>query len=155
VGASPVGRAVAKRTLRLVGLISVALAACSSARGVAPDAGSPVGSLEGLPTPIISVLPAPTTGPFVVVAVDNHFHDIHPEEFNEVQEDRPFEVKNQGQNLHNFTVLGTDISIDIAPGQQFEWTRIGDKLPPGRYDVICTYHTGSYWNMRGQFDVVP
>jgi hypothetical protein len=132
----------------LATMCCLAFVSCSSGGNAAPVQ-------TGLPVPIVSVLPAPTSGPFVVVAVDNHFHDIHPEEFNEIQEDRPFVVKNEGRNLHNFTVLGTDISIDIAPGQQFEWTRIGDKLPPGRYNVICTYHTGSYWNMRGQFDVVP
>jgi hypothetical protein len=121
------------------------LAACSSA-GPGPAAV--------LPQPVISVLPAPSSGPYVVVAVDNHFHGIHPHEFNEISARRPFEVKNEGRNLHNFTVVGTGISIDVAPGRQFEWPVLGDVLPPGHYRVVCTYHQ-AYWNMGGQFDVVP
>ncbi|MFL5799929.1 MAG: hypothetical protein ACJ77A_18625 [Actinomycetota bacterium] len=95
--------------------------------------------------------PEPTTGPFVVVAVDNHFHDIHYAERNPISEDRPFVVKNEGRNLHNFTVIGTHISIDIRPGHQFTWTRLGDHLTPGTYQVVCKYHT--YVNMGGHFTV--
>jgi hypothetical protein len=97
--------------------------------------------------------PQPTTGPFVVVAVDNHFHDIHYSEENPIGEDRPFEVKNEGHNLHNFTVVGTDISIDIRPGKEFIWPRLGDVLKPGKYQVVCTYHTNV--GMGGHFTVTP
>jgi len=97
--------------------------------------------------------PQPTTGPFVVVAVDNHFHDIHYQELNPISQDRPFEVKNEGRNLHNFTVIGTGISIDIRPGHEFTWPRLGDVLKPGTYQVVCTYH--DYMGMRGHFTVTP
>src|SRR5436190_2050335 len=53
--------------------------------------------------------PEPSSGPYVVVAVDDHFHDIHPIDRNRIAESRPFIVKNEGRNLHNFTVVGTDI----------------------------------------------
>jgi len=97
----------------------------------------------------------PTTGPFVVVAVDNHFHDIHYSERNLIGEDRPFEVKNEGRNLHNFTVVGTDISIDIRPGHEFIWPRLGDVLKPGNYRVVCKYHTYVNPPMGGHFTVTP
>src|SRR5207248_9004092 len=77
-----------------------------------------------------SVLPGngePTAGPYVVTAIDNHFHDIHPEDRNVIHADQPFVVKNAGANLHNFTVIGTQISIDLKPGQSFEWPTIGSK----------------------------
>jgi hypothetical protein len=95
--------------------------------------------------------PEPTTGPFVVVAVDNHFHDIHYAERIDISEDRPFVVKNEGRNLHNFTVIGTAISIDIRPGHQFRWAHLGDHLSPGTYQVVCKYHP--YVNMGGHFTV--
>ena len=51
--------------------------------------------------------PNSQTGPYVVVAVDNHFHDIHPSDPPTITADRPFVVKNEGFNLHNFSVVGT------------------------------------------------
>lgn len=102
------------------------------------------------PRPIVVVTTPPsTTGLYVSVAVDNHFHDIHPSDPPSIGEDRPFEVKNEGHNLHNFTVVGTDISVDLEPGQSLLWPRIGDKLKPGFYSVYCRYHI--YLGMRGNF----
>ncbi len=95
--------------------------------------------------------PEPSTGPFVVVAVDNHFHDIHPVDRTRISEHRPFIVINEGSNLHNFTVVGTDISVDIAPGHQLDWSRLGAHLKPGVYHVICTYH--AWARMTGLFVV--
>lgn len=100
----------------------------------------------------VSELPRPTTGPYVVVAVDNHFHDIHPEDDIEVAASRPFVVKNQGRNLHNFSVAGTEISHDIRPGRLFRLAPVGDFLPPGDYTVFCRYHDSM--GMNGSFTVV-
>ena len=110
--------------------------------------GSPPASLPPPPATVI-YNPEPTTGPFVVVAVDNHFHDIHPVDQTHISEKRAFIVKNEGQNLHNFTVVGTNISIDIAPGHEFVWNRLGGHLKPGFYQVICKYH--AYLGMVGSF----
>jgi plastocyanin len=60
-------------------------------------------------------------------------------------------VKNEGQNLHNFTVVGTGISVDIQPGHEMKWSRLGDHLKVGSYQVICTYH--EYLGMVGNFIV--
>ena len=97
--------------------------------------------------------PEPSVGPFVVVAVDNHFHDIHPVDETRISETRPFIVKNEGNNLHNFTVVGTTISVDIQPGSQLAWARLGDYLKPGSYTVFCKYHV--YLGMTGDFIVTP
>jgi hypothetical protein len=123
-----------------------ALAACGP--GAAP--GEPVATGHGV-TLRVETPPLPTTGPFVVTAVDNHFHDIHYAERIDIAEDRPFEVVNEGRNLHNFTVVGTDITIDIRPGREFVWPRLGDVLKPGNYQVICTYHADL--GMGGHFTV--
>jgi hypothetical protein len=97
--------------------------------------------------------PEPTSGPYVVTAIDNHFHDIHPEDRNTIHSDQPFVVKNAGANLHNFTVIGTAISIDLRPGQSFEWSTIGSKLGPATWVVVCKYH--AYLGMIGMFTVTP
>ena len=89
---------------------------------------------------MVVTTPPSTTGPYVSVAVDNHFHDIHPSDPPSISEDRPFEVKNEGHNLHNFTVVGTGITVDLQPGGSLLWPRIGDHLKPGTYDIYCKYH---------------
>jgi len=45
------------------------------------------------------------------------------------------------------------LSIDIRPGHEFIWPRLGDVLKPGNYQVICKYHT--YVHMGGHFTVTP
>jgi plastocyanin len=91
------------------------------------------------------------TGSYVVVAVDNHFHDIHPEDDIAIAADRTFVVKNEGRNLHNFSVAGTDISEDIRPGKELRVSPIGETLDPGSYDVFCKYHASV--DMKGAFTV--
>jgi len=126
------------RPRRIVAALAVLLAACSS-------------SPPGRGGDRVIYRPEPRHGPFVVVAVDNHFHDIHPVDDPRIAENRPFVVKNEGRNLHNFTVVGTDVDVDIAPGHELRWSRLGDHLPPGSYRVICTYH--DYLGMVGDFIV--
>ena len=94
----------------------------------------------------------PNTRPFVTVAVDNHFHDIHPEDDPRVSSDRGFVVKNEGRNLHNFTVVGTPIDVDVPAGEQVRWRRIGAVLKPGTYTVVCEYH--AWAGMTGTFTVI-
>ncbi|MGH2786777.1 MAG: hypothetical protein ACRDJV_02565 [Actinomycetota bacterium] len=101
----------------------------------------------------VTVLPRATTGPYVSVAVDNHFHDIHPEDDIEIAADRPFVVKNQGNNLHNVSIVGTDVRKDIRPGKVLRTPPLGEFLETGEtYDVICRFHDSQ--GMTGQFTVV-
>jgi hypothetical protein len=130
------------------GLLRFAIAVVAMAACAPSDASTP--GDHGV-TLRVEAPPQPTTGPFVVVAVDNHFHDIHYAERIDIAEDRPFEVRNEGRNLHNFTVVGTNITIDIRPGHDFIWPRLGDVLKPGNYQVVCTYH--AYVGMGGHFTV--
>jgi hypothetical protein len=104
------------------------------------------------PDPDIRTIAQPTTGPYVSVAVDNHFHDIHPADNREIAKDRPFVVRNEGRNLHNVTIVGTDISEDIKPGESFRIDPVGKLGPPGAYEVICKYHGSE--GMTGEFTIV-
>lgn len=103
---------------------------------------------EAGPTP----LPDDTTGPYVSVAVDNHFHDIHPEDAKTIAADRAFVIRNEGRNLHNVTIPGTEINEDVRPGRSLEFDPVGEHLQPGTYEIICKYH--DYVGMTGQIIIV-
>lgn len=98
-------------------------------------------------------MPPPTTGPYVSVAVDNHFHDIHPVNHIEIAGDRAFVVENQGHNLHNVSVAGSDISHDIRPGERFAIRPLKKYLEPGTYQIFCKYHADQ--GMAGEITVLP
>ncbi len=123
------------RNAPVVALIAVTLSGCVE------------GDPRSAPTPV----PRDTTGPYVSVAVDNHFHDIHPEDEKVIGADRPFVIRNEGRNLHNVTIPGTDINEDVRPGRSLELDPLGDHLDPGTYEIICKYH--AYVGMTGQITV--
>jgi len=138
------------RTFTLAAAASFLGATASACSGMAGAGPTPSFS----PRPIVVVTTPPsTTGRFVVVAVDNHFHDIHPSDPPTIQRNRPFWVKNEGFNLHNLSVVGTNISIDIRPGHVLRWAHIGAHLAPGFYTVICRYHASV--GMTGNLTVSP
>jgi hypothetical protein len=77
--------------------------------------------------------------PYVVTAIDNHFHDAHPSE--PIALDRTLVFKNEGRNLHNVTIQGTTLTRDFAPGERFSVKEMGSLVNgPGRYRLICKYH---------------
>jgi hypothetical protein len=80
----------------------------------------------------------PSTGPYVVTAIDYHFHDAHPSE--PIPRDRALEFSNQGSNVHNVTIPGTDVDRNIAPGarMRFETGSLFDE--PGEYPFYCELH---------------
>lgn len=130
-----------KASLALVAAMIAVLGSCSSQ-----------GEASG-PTPQpVRTLTRPTTGPYVSVAVDNHFHDIHPEDHIQIASDRTFIVKNQGRNLHNFHIGDTDIDVNLRPGERFAIDPLSSELAPGVYTVTCKFHESM--GMGGQFEVV-
>jgi hypothetical protein len=93
---------------------------------------------EGPSSPSPAILQDPSR-PYVVTAVDNHFHDAHPSE--PIALDRTLVFKNEGRNLHNVTIPGTTLSRDIAPGERLSIEEIGSLVDgPGSYRLICKYH---------------
>src|SRR5918995_3537968 len=85
------------RTVAVALTVALVLTACDSGRTDNEDQPRTAPSIRDLRT-------EQTTGPYVSVAVDNHFHDVHPEDGIRIAADRPFVFKNQGRNLHNVTV---------------------------------------------------
>lgn len=130
------------------------LRAADRARGIAGIilALTLSGCGDGDGAPRTSGSPPVETGPFVSVAVDNHFHDIHPEDHKTIAADRAFEIRNEGRNLHNVTIIGTEISRDVRPGKSLTFDPVGDWLEPGTYQIICKYH--DYVGMTGEITIV-
>ena len=50
---------------------------------------------------------------------------------------------NNGSALHNFSIKGTSISIDVQPGQSTTLAAPGPSFTPGTYQFFCKYHQAS------------
>jgi hypothetical protein len=84
-------------------------------------------------------LPDDPNRPYVVTAIDYHFHDAHPSRL--LSPDREVVISNQGSNVHNVTIEQTTFVRDIQPGERLSLGPIGDLLKkPGRYRFACKYH---------------
>lgn len=78
-------------------------------------------------------------GPYVVTAIDYHFHDAHPSLA--IPLERAVQFSNQGRNPHNVTIEGTDYDRTMEPGERITIEPIGSLLPsPGRYPFVCKLH---------------
>jgi hypothetical protein len=109
-----------------VATLLVLLAACSSSR-----AG---------PVVVRNIQdPGHGHGTYFVTAIDYHFHDAHPTV--PLTRDRRLVIVNEGSNLHNVTIVGTDFSRDVRPGHHIAIRRIDSLFAkPGRYPFFCSYH---------------
>jgi len=87
---------------------------------------------------LFAVLMGTPPRPYVVTAIDYHFHDAHPTL--PIGRGRDFIVKNAGRNLHNVTIPALGYSRNVEPGDQLEIDDIADKLAPGRYVMFCRIH---------------
>jgi plastocyanin len=84
--------------------------------------------------------------PYVVTAIDYHFHDAHPSL--PIGPGRDLIVRNQGRNVHNVTIPVLGISRDVRPGGQVVIGSIADLLAPGRYELFCQIHLAAF-GMKG------
>ena len=50
-------------------------------------------------------------------------------------------ITNQDSVLHNFTIEGTQVDVDIQPGTTFNGESAG--LAPGTYQFFCKFHRAS------------
>jgi plastocyanin len=77
--------------------------------------------------------------PYVVTAIDYHFHDAHPSF--PIAPGRDLIVKNESSNLHNVTIPAIGYSQDVQPGQELVIPDVASLFPgPGRYSFHCIYH---------------
>ena len=63
-----------------------------------------------------------------------------------------FVIKNSGNEIHNFAILGNKAGAQIGPGATETWTV---SLPPGTYNYDCDVPFHAERGMVGQFTVTP
>jgi hypothetical protein len=91
-------------------------------------------------------------GPYVVTAIDYHFHDAHPSL--PIELDRAVQFSNQGRNPHNVTIEGTSYDRTYGPGERITIDPIESLLPePGTYAFYCKLHRDR--GMSGVLVLVP
>ena len=80
-----------------------------------------------------------TTRPYVVTAIDYHFHDAHPSL--PIDLGRGVQFSNQGRNPHNVTIEGTSYDRTVRPGERITIDPIRSLLSEaGRYPFFCKLH---------------
>ena len=107
---------------------------------MAPGRGGVLAGVLVLAVVVAAGAFSPSPAPdYVVTAIDYHFHDAHPTL--PIGPGRDLVVKNEGQNVHNVTITGTDFSQDVRPGEQLRIPDIAEFLGgPGTYSFYCHYH---------------
>jgi plastocyanin len=95
---------------------------------------------------LVAALMGSEVRPYVVTAIDYHFHDAHPSL--PIGPGRDLIVRNQGRNVHNVNIPALGISRDVRPGGQVVIGSIADRLAPGRYELICQIHLAAF-GMKG------
>ena len=58
------------------------------------------------------------------------------------------EILNRGETLHNFSIEGTDVSLDTPPGEATRTEALAGVLEPGTHKFVCKYHAAQ--GMRGE-----
>lgn len=71
-----------------------------------------------------------------IVMLDNKFD---PDCFT-VSGDQGLTLRNEGNVVHDFSVEGSDIRLDVPAGEETNTEAIGEMVQPGDVKVVCTYH---------------
>jgi plastocyanin len=90
--------------------------------------------------------------PYVITAIDYHFHDAHPTF--PIAPGRDLVVKNDSPNVHNVTIAAIDYSHDVQPGGELVIPDVASLFDgPGRYSMYCAYHEDR--GMTGLLVIAP
>jgi plastocyanin len=109
-------------------------------------AGGVACSRPATSAPVIRTLPDDPSLPYVITAIDYHFHDAHPTR--DLDPTRAVTFSSQGSVMHNVTIPASGYSHDLAPGQRITLDALGKRLGgAGTYEMFCAYHVAQ--GMRG------
>jgi glucose/arabinose dehydrogenase/uncharacterized cupredoxin-like copper-binding protein len=154
--ASRAGEDVSSRTgtlWRLVSADKVPDGAKTASPGVpdegeAADVASDEESVGSAATPVANGADAAATDE-LSVTMNEMFFEPARIEISGVT-DVPILLENRGVTLHNFTIEGTDFSVDVEPGATAE---LVINLPAGKYRVICNEPGHKEAGMTGRLTV--
>lgn len=96
----------------------------------------------------ISIFPDDSSKPYVITAIDYHFHDAHPSR--PIVPGRTVIFTSAARNLHNVTIPEIGYSKDLKPGGKIVIHDIASLLGgPGQYAFFCKYHVDLNPPMQG------
>jgi len=141
MGPRPRGGAAAvpaARRVVLTALTAMLAAGCAWGNASPPLQRSAEPSYTVDPDGILRLADDPTS-PYVVTAIDYHFHDAHPTL--PLAADRTIVVTNAGRVRHNVSIPGTDFSRDVAPGDRIVLRDVAALFGgSGSHAFVCRYH---------------
>jgi hypothetical protein len=145
-GRGAAGRPARSRLVAPVVAMLVVAGACTAAQpGPAPE--PTVNPQVTVGADGILQLRDDPTAPYVITAIDYHFHDAHPTQ--PLSTGRTVVVSNVGRNTHNVSIPGTSFSADVKPGDRLRIPEIGEVLDgAGSHAFVCSYHANL--GMRGR-----
>lgn len=121
--------------LLLVLSLALTLSACDEP-GDDPEAGPTVSIPAGEIDQECAEVSAAEGAPAPVTMMDN-FYD--PNCF-AVSSTQPVALTNAGNQDHNFTIQGSELSMDVEPGEDEETDEVGDYVGAGTYKFFCRFH---------------
>lgn len=121
-----------RRFLLVVIVLPALLVACDLPDG---DDGEPGAAPTQTPTECAEVSAA-EGAPAPVTMMDNFFDPLCVA----VSSTQGVSLTNAGNLDHNFTVQGTDLSVDLAPGEEEETSEIGELVRAGTHRFFCRFH---------------
>ena len=140
--------------------LALIVSACSAGPAGAPTPSPPVVHrtipADASPKPSIPFAPAAdcedaTVGGALVTIrqVDNAFIP----ECLVVLGGQGLRVRNDGTVEHNFSIEGTQVSLDVEPGQQATTEPVATVAEPGTYRFFCRFHARE--GMDGDLTITP
>ena len=131
--------------LMVVSLVVIALgSACGSSGNQAESPGAPAATTPATTPPPATSPPAPTTpanskdetgeAVFELVMQNTSFTPTCAI----AKSSQSIKIENKDGILHNFTITGASVDVDVQPDQTFTAPSAG--LAPGTYPFFCKYH---------------
>jgi plastocyanin len=128
-------------------VLTLLLAACAEETTAPPGVDSPTPGTT-VASPEASPSPEPPAGGECVDATATGRPEVtirlHDDEFVPacltVLGGQGLKLTNHGSALHNFSVEGSDVSIDVPPGETVRTQAIGGAVPAGTHVFFCEYH---------------
>jgi plastocyanin len=126
-------------TLSLL-LATVALVACDDLPEVGDDepeaAPTATAGLQEDIDETCAEVSAPEGAPAPVTMMDTFFEPPCIA----VSSEQGVALTNAGNQDHNFTIQGTDLSVDVEPAEDEETDEVGDEVGAGTYKFFCRFH---------------
>ena len=108
-------------------ILAATAVACSSGGGTSPT------------TPSVPSVSATATGPGTVVTITMVDFKFKPANVT-ANTSQAIVLVNEGSVIHNFSIAGTSVDVDVRPGETVTLPPPGTSFPAGTFSFFCKYH---------------